>query len=331
MVGTESEREPAPAHDDRPRLVISGASGVVGRHLIKAARVYHDYDVTILTRSVDGGEPEGVKAVAWDPDAAGAVSGSRNEAALDALAEVLDGSAALVNLAGASIADGRLGDEHRRRVRDSRVASTHTLVEAARRSAAPPAVWLQGSAVGYYGDRGDEVLDADAGPQPGFFLSEVGMAWEREAEPAAEFSRLVTGRIGLVLAEDAPAWQRMLLPIRLFVGGPLGSGQQWFAWIDADDLARAMLFLIGDEGARGAYNLTAPKPVRQIALARAAARRLGRPAVVPAPAFALRLILGGVADMLLLPSTRAVPDRLLGSGFEFHRADLQDEMDALLR
>ena len=305
-----------------PRLVIAGAKGVVGRHLVGAAR--DRYDLTVLTRSVDGAEPAGVRAVAWNPRAAR--EGDR--AAIGALAEVLDGSRALVNLAAVSLSAGRLGPEHAARVVDSRVDGADTLVAANAAAVSPVEVWFQASAVGYYGDRGDEILTESSGAGDDF-LASIVRTWEGAAQPAAERSRLVTGRFGLVLAGDAPAWQRYLLPIRLLLGGALGSGKQWYPWIDGHDLARAILWLIETDDAEGAYNLTAPEPVRQAELSRAAARKLGRPASMRVPAFALRLALGRVADAVVLPSIRALPERLLGSGFVFEAATIEQEMTRL--
>lgn len=308
----------------KPLMVIAGASGVVGRHLIAAAKTR--YDLRVLTRSVQGDEPEGVQAVRWRP----AAFKEGNDDALETLAEQLSGAQVLVNLAGASIAAGRLGKAHRRRVLESRVDSTATLVAAFRRAATPPPVWLQASAIHYYGNRGDELLTEDAGPQDSFFLSDVCQAWEAAAQTVAGETRQVTGRFGLVLAKDAEAWQKLLLPIRLFVGGPLGSGRQWYAWLHAEDLAQALLFLAEDPRAEGAYNLCTPEPVRQATLARAAAARLARPAALPVPAFALQLAVGGVADALLLPSSRVIPARLEQAGFRFKYPTLADALESLL-
>ena len=307
----------------RPTLVIAGAGGVVGRHLVVAAR--ERYAVTVLTRSVDGDEPAGTRPVAWQPKAAK----EGNEDALNDLAEVLDGAYAVVNLAGASIDDGRMDEQHKKRVLESRVDSTNTLVAAFERTENPPPAWFNASAVGYYGTRGDEILTEESAPQNSFFLSKVSQAWEEAARQVKDKTRLMIGRLGLVLAKDAPAWEQFKLPIKLFVGGPLGDGQQWYAWIDADDLARAVLFLLENDTAQGVYNFTAPEPVQQITLTRRAAEKMGRPAFVPAPAFALQTILGGLADALLLPSARALPTRLEEAGFTFNRPTIEAEMDKL--
>lgn len=305
------------------RIVISGASGVVGRHLIAALQ--DRYRITILTRNPSKA-PAGVEALRWNPTAAK----TQSSADITAVAQALSGAQALINLAGASIADGRLDAEHKRRVLESRVESTRTLTEALAEADAPPAVWLQASAVGYYGDRGDALLNEASSGQPGFFLHEVTRAWEAAAQAASGRARLIIARIGLVLAPDAPAWQRFVLPIKLGVGGRLGSGEQYYPWIDADDVAQAMRFLIEQPEAQGVYNLTSPNPVRQLELTQAAAKRLGRPALLPTPAFALRLLLGEVADMLLLPSARVIPERLLAAGYRFITPELEGMMAKLI-
>ena len=306
---------------DLPKLVVAGAGGVIGRALLEAAE--GRYERVVLTRG--GTSPSGITSVRWSPSAAA----DGDEAELERLAETLSGAAAVVNLAGSSVAAGRLDDAHVERLRNSRLQAGATLVGAAERAAQKPPVWFQASGIDIYGDSGETVLDESASVDGDGPMSVVGRAWEASADPARAFARVIVGRIGVVLAPDAPAWTKLLLPIRLFVGGPLGSGKQWFPWIEAEDLARAVLFLIEAEDAEGPYNLVG-EPVRQIDLTRAAARRLRRPAFVPAPAFALRLVLGRVADVLLLSSKRAVPKRLREAGFEFAAGTVDEAVDKLL-
>lgn len=306
----------------RPVLVISGASGLIGSHLARAAR--GRYELRLLTRDADKPAPEGAAWTAWHPEAA-----SRgDEAELGRLSAALSGADAIVNLAGASVAEGRLDEAHRRRVVESRVQSAKALLLAQRRAERPAKVWFQASATGYYGDQGDAALTerSPAGSGP---LSDICHIWEAAPEDAGG-ARLIVGRIGIVLAKDASGWKKMLLPIKLFVGGPYGSGQQWFSWIDADDLAQAILFLIETETASGVYNLTAPEPVRQLELTRKVASRLSRPARLPAPAAALRLALGGLADALLLASAKVLPSRLEDEGFKFEHPTFDAELHKLL-
>lgn len=307
----------------RPRLVVAGAGGPIGRALVAVARRH--YDVVVLTRQVDGSEPQGTEARRWNPRAA--ADGAF--AQVKEVARILDGADALVNLAGAPLDRGRFGRAQANRILDSRVHATTTLVRAAASCRRAPGAWLQGSAVGYYGDRGDVPL-TEASPRGSLFLSTVTAAWEAAARPAAPRSRLVYIRSGIVLQRDAPVWRRLATPVRWGVGGPLGSGRQWYPWIHADDHARALLHLLEDDAAEGPYNVVAPHPTRQADLTRGIARRLGRPAVVRVPAWALRLALGGLARELVLPSIRALPQRLEAEGFGFQYPDLGAVLDVLL-
>lgn len=306
----------------RPILVISGASGLIGSHLSAAAR--DRYGLRLLTRKADKPARSGSSWVAWNPETAS----QGDETALNSLAEALSGAYAIVNLAGASVAEGRLDEAHQKRILESRVQSARALLLAQRRARDPARVWFQASATGYYGDRGDTELTerAPAGSGP---LSDISRHWEAAPEDAGG-ARLIVGRIGIVLAKDASGWKKMLLPVKLFAGGPFGSGEQWFSWIDADDLAHAILFLIENETSEGVYNLTAPEPLRQLTLTRKVASRLSRPAALPAPAFALRLALGGLADALILASTKVLPERLQQEGFTFERPTFEAELDKLL-
>jgi uncharacterized protein (TIGR01777 family) len=307
---------------EKPILVVSGASGVVGKAIANAAK--ERYRIRTLTREPSG--KQGVEEVAWNPRAAR----EGDDASLSTVASALEGARAVVNLAGTSLDNGRLDAKHRREVLESRIDSTTTLVAALKRLAAPPPVWLQASAVGYYGDRGDETLTEEASKGEDFALADICETWEAAAQSAREHSRLVITRFGLVLGREAPAWQKLLTPLKLGVAGPLGSGEQWWAWIHAQDLAAAALYLIENDASEGVYNVSAPEPTRQKALIRAAAARLKRPAVLPAPAPLLRLALGGVADALLLASTKAIPARLQAEGFTFRYPTLDAALDELL-
>ncbi len=303
----------------KPLLVIAGASGVIGQYLIQSAT---NYQILTLTRQSNPA-PD---SKTWNPKAAQ----QNDEKSLDALAKVLRGAKAVVNLAGSSIADGRLDKNHQDRILESRLSSTNTLIEACKRSDLAPQVFFQASAVGYYGDRGEETLLEDSAAQKGNLLSEISTTWENAAKPIQEISRLIIGRFGLVIAKDAPAWQKMILPIKFFVGGPLGTGKQWYPWIDADDVARAILFLIENQRAQGIYNITAPNPIRQKDLAKKTAQQLSRPSFVTAPTFALRILLGGVADALLLSSNKVLPQKLEQAGFRFETTHFEQGLSKWL-
>lgn len=305
--------------------VVAGAGGVIGARAIAAFRSHGP--VVVLTRRSGGDWPEGVTAVVWDPTAAR----RSDAAALDRLADVLSGARTVVNLAGSPIDAGRMGPAHRARIRDTRVDATTTLVEAAARAEAPPLTWLQGSAVGVYGDRGDEVL-TEASPlgDASFPLVPTGKAWEAAAQGAAARSRLVVVRFGVVFDPEAAAWRKLLLPVRLFAGGRLGSGRQWMPWVSGRDVGRALAWLAEHDEVEGVVNLTAPEPARQIDVTRTAARALRRPVWLPVPAFALRLVVGGLADALLLPSQRVVPARLQDAGFSFAHPTIDAAMPSLV-
>ena len=306
----------------KPILVISGASGFVGSHLIDAAKEH--YDLRLLTRSSGRTSSSGQTWVTWNPKAAS----QGDKAALEPLTAAVSGARAIVNLAGSSITEGRLGKQQLQTIIESRLQSARALLNAQRRTQTPAEVWFQASATGYYGDRGDAEL-TERSPVGHGRLSEVCQIWEASPEDAGG-ARLVTGRFGVVLAKEAEAWQQLLLPVKLFVGGPLGSGRQWFPWIDADDLARAILFLIETGSAEGVYNFTAPEPVRQLKLTRRAAAQLSRPAFFPVPAFVLRLVLGGLADALILASAKVLPTKLVGQNFPFKRPTVAEELNKLL-
>jgi uncharacterized protein len=330
----------------KPLLVIAGASGVIGQHFIQQASA--SYRILKLTRKLGqdklGQDKLGqdqdkldqdqdkldqdkldqnktghdtlnqdLASFTWNPKAVQ----QNDETSLNNLAQAMSGAKAIINLSGSSISEGRLDKKHQAEVLESRSSSTATLLEACERCEHPPEVFFQASAVGYYGNRGEETLDETSLPQAGNLLSEICVAWEKAAQPAKNLSRLIIGRFGLVIAKDAPAWQRLILPIKLFIGGPLGSGKQWYPWVDADDLAKAVLFLVEHPACQGVYNMTAPEPIRQKNLAHMTAQGLGRPSLIPVPAFALRLALGGVAEALILPSAKVVPTRLEQTGFIF--------------
>ena len=300
-------------------MVVAGGSGVVGRHLLSLARS-EGFTIRMLTRGDGHDAPTGAHTVRWEPAAAAAGQAR----ALADIRDCLEGADLLVNLAGTSLADGRLNDDHKRRVLQSRLNATRALAKAHADCGSAPGVWINASATGYYGHRGEEEIDEQSS-RGGGFLSAVCERWEAEVAQVTQ-ARVIVARIGLVLAADAPAWRKLLLPTRLGIGGPLGSGEQWWAWIDADELARALLFLYREPEASGVYNLTTPAPVRQLELARQTGVLFHRPALFPTPAALLRIAIGGVADELLLPSCRAMPTRLQALGFPFQRPSIEREL-----
>lgn len=298
------------------RVILTGGSGFIGRALA-ADLVADGAQVIVLSRDPDGPTvPKGVEAVKWDG------------ATADGWEALADGADAIVNLAGENIGGGWWTPERKRRIRESRVRSGRAVAEAVARATVKPRVVAQGSAVGYYGPSDREVGEAD-GPGKDF-LSRVCFAWEASsAEVQTHGVRWLALRTGIVLGRDGGVLPRMALPFRWFAGGPLGDGGQWVPWIHVRDEVRAIRFLLGNEAASGPFNLTAPNPVRNEELAAALGRTLGRPAAMRAPAFAIRLVLGEMAT-LLLDGQRAVPRRLIEMGFQFEFGDLDVALRGLL-
>lgn len=294
------------------RVAVTGASGLIGGALVESLR----RDGHVALRLVRG-TPAAADEIPWDP-AAGRLDPER-----------LEGLDAVVHLAGESIADGRWTAERRERIRRSRVEGTSLLARTLAGLRRPPRVLLSGSAVGFYGDRGDEVLDESAAVGAGF-LAEVCRDWEAAAEPArAAGIRVAWLRTGVVLSRRGGALPRLILPFRWFAGGRLGGGRQWVSWIALEDEVGAIRHLLTNE-VSGPVNLTAPNPVTNAELARAVGRVLRRPARFPVPAAALRLVLGEMASVLL-DSTRALPRALERSGHVFRRPDLEAFLEAELR
>jgi hypothetical protein len=236
----------------------------------------------------------------------------------------------MVNLAGASIAEGRWNAERKKLLRTSRVDQTRALVNALSKMAARPRVLVSASAIGYYGDRGEELLNEDSPPGKGF-LSEIAKDWEAEAEKASVLGvRVVRARFGVILAKNGGALPKMLGPFRLGAGGKLGSGQQWMSWITLADTVAILRFALENGEVRGPVNVVSPQPVRNVEFTAALAKAVHRPALFPAPAFALRLALGEMADALLLSSQRVAPQQLQRLGFGFANEDLGSALNGVL-
>ncbi len=298
------------------RVLITGGTGLIGRAL--AANLAADgHEVILLSRAPERTTalPAGVRAERWDGRTA------------EGWAALADGADAIVNLAGENIAAGRWTAERKRRIRESRVNAGRAVVQAVEAVAHKPRVVIQASAVGYYGPRGDEEVTEETPPGDDF-LAQVTIEWEASTAPVEALGvRRVIVRTGVVLSAEGGALPRMLLPFKLFLGGPLGSGRQWFPWIHVADEVAAIRFLMEREAATGPFNLTAPNPLTNAGFSRVVGQVLGRPALTPTPALALRLIFGEMAT-ILLDGQRAIPRRLLDLGFTFHfpkaKAALQD-------
>ena len=294
---------------------ITGASGLVGSALAAALRALGHRVYRFVRRAAQPGMDE----IAWDP-----LGGDLDPAVLTPLD-------ALVNLAGENIA-ARWTPALKRRVLESRIAGTRQLATALSRLPDRPRVLVQASAIGYYGDQGDATVDERAGPGEGF-LAEVCQAWEAAAAPVTSAGhRLAIARLGVVLSSSGGALARMLPPFRAGLGGPLGSGRQYLSWIHLEDTTAALSRLaVGPDAPSGLFNLTAPGAVRQRDFARALGTALRRPAILPAPAVALRLAFGEMADAMLLTGARVEPRRLLDAGFEFQWPELPAALQDCLR
>jgi len=300
------------------RVVITGGTGLIGRALAEDL-VSDGHEVIVLSRDPARarGLPQGTLVLPWDGRTVGG------------WAEALAGADAAVNLAGENIGSGRWTAERKRRIRGSRVGAGLAIVQAIRSASDRPRVLVQASATGYYGPRSkvpDEVVDEDT-PPGSDFLAEVCLEWEASTRAAEDLGvRRAVLRTGVVLARGGGALPRMVLPFRFFAGGPLGSGRQWLPWIHLSDEVAAIRFLIDNESASGAFNLTAPEPVTSTEFARTLGRVLGRSAAFRVPAAVLRLAFGEMATVLL-DGQRAVPSRLGELGFRFR----YPELDSALR
>ena len=303
------------------KIVIAGGTGFLGRPLTTRLAA-EGHDVVILTRRAAASEGR-ARAVIWPADGGAG-----------AWAVEVDGADAVVNLAGESIAGRRWSPAHKQLVFDSRIRATRSLVAAIAGASRPPAVFVSGSAVGFYGPCGDEVITEDA-PAGADFLAQVCRGWEGEAARATSArTRVVCIRTGLVIERDGGALPQMLPPFKLGAGGRVGSGRQYWPWIHRADWVEIVRWVIGSGAATsltGPLNATAPEPVRNAAFAQALGRALHRPSFMPAPAFALRLFLGEMADGLLLSGQRAVPAKAEALGFPFKYRRLDDAFGAIFK
>ena len=294
-------------------IAVTGATGLIGSALVELLRA-HGHTVRRFVRTArDAREGD----VVWDAE--------RSELPGSALV----GVDAVVNLAGAPIAQ-RWTAERKHDIRASRVMGTEKLARAIAALEQKPRVLLNGSAVGYYGDRGDEVLSEPSAPGHDF-LAGVCVEWERAATPAADAGvRVVLLRTGVVLSKEGGALAKLLPPFRLGMGGPLGGGEQWMSWIALEDHLRAIEHCLFVDQVRGAANLVAPNPVRNSHFATTLGRVLARPALIPVPAIALTLMYGEMARATLLASQRALPDALAAAGFDFHQPTLEGALRSVL-
>jgi uncharacterized protein (TIGR01777 family) len=298
-----------------PKIIMSGASGMLGTALQNAFAIRK-----MPTLQLVRGPALASNQLTWNPAGTPAIA---DRAALE-------GFTAAVHLSGASLAAKRWTPAYRREMTSSRVDSTRILATLLAGLRRPPRTMLVASAVGIYGDRGDELLDEASAPGKGF-LAGVCEQWEAAARPAMEAGiRVVHLRFGVVLGPGRGALAQMLPVFRLGLGGRLGDGRQWMSWISLADAIEAIVFALQTPALAGPVNLTAPNPITNAVFTHALARQLRRPAIFPAPAFALRLAFGQMADEALLASARAVPKKLLASGFNFTHSEVEAALGAAL-
>ena len=294
------------------KVLVSGSSGLVGSALIPALQA-NGYQVTRLVHGASSSQNQ----ISWNP-------------AEPLRAGTVSGFEAVVHLAGESIM-GRWTRAKKLRIRESRVAGTRHLAEALAQAATKPRVLVSASAIGYYGDRGDEILREESPPGSGF-LSDVCRGWESACEPAAQVGiRTLQARFGVVLSLDGGALARMLTPFRLGLGGKIGSGRQWWSWIALQDIVGIILHALKTSSLQGPVNAVAPNPATNAEFTKTLGTALSRPTIFPMPAFAARLALGEMADELLLASQRVEPAKLRASGYVFQHQELHAALEALLK
>lgn len=296
------------------RVFVTGATGLVGRALVPALAARGDEVLALSRRPAPEGLPPRVRAVQGDPARPGAWQ------------EALATCDACVNLAGEPVAGGRWTEARKRAIRESRIEATRNV--AAVVAARGPRVLVSGSAIGYYGSRGDEALDESSRPGDDF-LGRTCVEWEAAADAASPRARVVKVRTGIVLAREGGALPKLVLPFRMLAGGPVGDGSFWQSWIHLADEVGLLLLALDDARAEGPLDATAPGPVRNRELARAIGRVLRRPSLLPTPALALRVALGEMADVVLA-SQRVLPAKALALGYRFRFPTIEPALRDLL-
>lgn len=291
------------------KIVITGSSGFVGRALIDGLEGRGDTVIPLVRRVQGDAQPSDHPQ--WDP----------RQGLLES--SVFEGVDAVINLNGANIAGRRWSPEYKEKLRSSRLQATTLLAETLGGMACPPKVLISASATGFYGDRGDERLDESSAPGRGF-LADLSREWEEANRPAATAGmRVVVLRFGMVVGSGG-ALDRMLLPFKMGMGGPIGNGRQWWPWIAIDDVVGAVAFVLDQEAVVGPVNLVSPEEATSRTFAKALGRVLHRPAVVPTPEFAVRLVAGEMADALLISSARVQPEGLRRMGYQFVSPSLEE-------
>lgn len=295
------------------RILVSGSHGLVGTALIKALTA-DGHNIYRLVRHAPNSESE----IEWSPD--------RYSIAISRI----EGFDAVYHLAGESIASGRWNDERKKKIRRSRTQGTKLLSDALANLSKPPKTLISASAIGYYGDRGDELL-TETSPPGLDFLADVCVEWEEATNHARDKGiRVVNTRFGIILDKDGGALAKMLPPFRMGIGGRVGDGKQWMSWIVLADVIGALLFALANESLSGPVNFVAPSPVTNAEFTKTLGRVLSRPTLFPIPAFGVRLAFGEMADALLLTSQRVEPSVLSKAGYKFNYPQLESALESLL-
>ena len=297
------------------RIVVTGATGLVGSLLCNKLEKAGAKAIRAVRRPVQ----DDARELYWNPDR-GEIDRAK-----------LEGVDAVVHLAGENIAGGRWTEAFKQKILDSRIKGTHLISDALARLERKPRVFICASAIGYYGNRGADVMTEQSAPDTDF-LAQVCAQWEASCQAARDAGIPVTNiRIGVVLSPDGGALAKMLTPFKLGAGGKIGSGDQYMSWIALDDLVGAIVYLLSrDEPVTGPVNIVAPNPATNLGFTKTLGRVLSRPTFFPMPAFAARLLLGEMADALLLSSTRVAPQALISSGFKFQYPELEPALRHLL-
>lgn len=294
------------------KILITGASGLIGKAVVKSL-IANGHELLLAGR----GEPKNANQIEW----------SVEEGFKEADRDRLEGLDAVIHLAGESIAGLRWTDDKKKAIRDSRVLGTRNLVNDLARLEKKPKVFISASAMGFYGDRGDEVL-SEASPPGDTFLSDVCRDWEIESRRAEDLGiRTVLPRFSIVLSKDGGALATMLTPFKLGVGGVVGSGEQWMSWVSLDDVVNIVNLALEDERFRGAVNVASPNPVTNQEFTKTLGDVLYRPTFLPLPEFAVNLVFGEMGDALLIDSTRVEPKRLKDAGYEFKFTNLRSALE----
>lgn len=302
------------------KIIITGATGFIGKALCENLK--SNYEVVALSRNTEKAKRllgNSIKIAWWDGEKTGRWTSE------------FEGAFCVVNLAGENLGTFRWTKRKKQMIRHSRFASTAAVVNAIKQADKKPQVLVQASAMGWYGSRGETEADEDSGPGEGF-LAELCKQWERLISPAADSGvKCVILRTGAVLGKNEGLLSKLVLPFKFYLGGHIGSGQQWVSWIAIDDVVRAINFLINNDSCRGAFNLTGPKPVQLKEFCKTLGRVINKPSWTVLPAFAAKMMFGRMAEELFLASYRIRPKRLFEAGFEFEYPELEEAFTHILK